>query len=210
MNKPEIINVVKVAILAGTLAACSQGGQSPIYPTGAETEMRNKVEMVRMPYLLLSEQGGSDYLSKGSIMGLDSFLDRVGVRYGDTIVMDQGEDVASGRVESVVRFLAGRGVETGETDGVFGPQPARGNMMLYIERYVVELPNCPNFEQASTPDYQNAGYPNFGCSTVSALGLMVANPRDLIAGQTSEDPLPDTAVKAAKEGRTGRVIDGNR
>jgi pilus assembly protein CpaD len=82
-------------------------------------------------------------------------------------------------------------------------------------RNMVTLPPCPNWSQYPASDFTNMKTSNFGCATATNLGLMVANPADLVAGRelaradatpavsgvsrylTDKVKLPDTGAGAA-------------
>ncbi len=53
-------------------------------------------------------------------------------------------------------------------------------LLVVVERYIVTPPDCPNWTKSSSGDHDNAATSNFGCSNVTNLGLMVADPRDLV------------------------------
>lgn len=53
--------------------------------------------------------------------------------------------------------------------------------------------NCPNWTASPVTTYDNAKQGNFGCATVTNLGLMLENPRDLEQGASRGRVRPDTA-----------------
>jgi pilus assembly protein CpaD len=59
----------------------------------------------------------------------------------------------------------------------------RDRAIIAVGRYMVTLPGCPNWSQGPASDFTNARSSNFGCATATNLGLMVANPADLVAGR---------------------------
>jgi outer membrane protein OmpA-like peptidoglycan-associated protein len=54
---------------------------------------------------------------------------------------------------------------------------------LILERHLVTLPACPDWSRQSGTDFANLPHSNHGCATASNLGLMVAEPRDLVRGR---------------------------
>jgi pilus assembly protein CpaD len=56
--------------------------------------------------------------------------------------------------------------------------------IIGIGRYTVTLPPCPNWSSSPGAEYTNAYYSNWGCAAATNLGLMVANPADLVSGRT--------------------------
>jgi pilus assembly protein CpaD len=58
-----------------------------------------------------------------------------------------------------------------------------GNVRVVVSRNVASVPDCPNWERKSQPNYNNRMLPNYGCGVNSNLAAMVANPEDLIHGR---------------------------
>lgn len=54
---------------------------------------------------------------------------------------------------------------------------------VIIERFVVIPPSCSNFSQQIGDAQQAYAHSNYGCATEANLGMMVANPRDLLRGR---------------------------
>ena len=90
-----------------------------------------------------------------------------------------------------------------------GPEVWRRNrrVELVLERYLVTLPACPDWSRESGTDFANLPHSNFGCATQANLGLMVADPRDLVRDR----PLAPADGVHQAEGivryRTGKVIE---
>ncbi|MEZ5932173.1 MAG: CpaD family pilus assembly lipoprotein [Alphaproteobacteria bacterium] len=105
-------------------------------------------------------------------------------------------DLASRRMDTVGRFLNDHGIDRLEMQSSsFGERaPAiegsteqawRKNrrVEIVLERYLVTPPACPDWSRRSGVDFANNPHSNFGCATQSNLGLMIANPRDLVRGR---------------------------
>jgi pilus biogenesis lipoprotein CpaD len=90
-----------------------------------------------------------------------------------------------------------------------GPAAWRLNrrVELVLERYLVTLPACPDWSRESGTDFSNQPHSNFGCANQTNLGLMVADPKDLVLGRKLA---PADGVQQA-EGivryRTGKVVE---
>lgn len=106
-------------------------------------------------------------------------------------------DLASRRMQSVKTFLNENGVDEMELHassfGERAPAAAGKNeqawrqnrrVEIVLERYLVTPPACPDWSRRSGVDYANGPHTNFGCATATNLGLMVADPRDLVRGRT--------------------------
>jgi pilus assembly protein CpaD len=68
--------------------------------------------------------------------------------------------------------------------------------ILGVGRYTVTLPPCPNWSSPPQAEYTNAYRSNWGCADAVNLGLMVAQPSDLISGRTlaPADGMPAAAA----------------
>jgi len=83
-------------------------------------------------------------------------------------------------------------------------------VVLTIERYVVIPPSCGDFSQPIGDARQAYAHSNHGCADTANLGLMVANPRDLVKGRALGDS--DGTVIAAgidryRKDKTKALID---
>ncbi|MGB3471525.1 MAG: CpaD family pilus assembly protein [Erythrobacter sp.] len=127
---------------------------------------------------------------------LNGWFEAMDLRYGDRIaVEDPGANPA---VSNAVNALAGRyGLIVSETapttEGFLQPGEAR----VVITRSTAEVPGCPDWSKQSDMNYLNATSPGYGCANNSNLAAMVANPEDLLQGQTgSSETLVSTSNKA--------------
>jgi pilus assembly protein CpaD len=90
--------------------------------------------------------------------------------------------LADARVGSIAGVLLPYGV-IATASPVVGVQPNRA--IIEVSRTLVTLPHCPNWSKSSAAaaDYTNQPSSNFGCANTVNLGLMVANPTDLVSGR---------------------------
>ena len=91
--------------------------------------------------------------------------------------------LSDARKMAVADYLSTFGVETGFLSGDFAVKSPTGDAVnLIIRRYVVTLPGCPDWS-GDRFTYNNVPTSNWGCANASNLGLMVAEPGDLIHGR---------------------------
>jgi pilus assembly protein CpaD len=90
-----------------------------------------------------------------------------------------------------------------------GPAAWRLNrrVELVMERYLVTLPACPDWSRQSGTDFSNQPFSNFGCATQSNLGLMVAEPKDLVSGRTLAPADGVHQAEGIVRYRTGKVVE---
>lgn len=103
--------------------------------------------------------------------------------YGDRVSID--DPMASKATMDAIGELAARHgvlIEQGApvTQGFVQP----GNARIVLTRSSASVPGCPDWSESSDADYYNGTAKGYGCSTNSNLAAMVANPEDLIQGQT--------------------------
>ncbi|MGI9492232.1 MAG: CpaD family pilus assembly protein [Geminicoccaceae bacterium] len=105
-------------------------------------------------------------------------------------------DLASRRNDAIKQVLVESGLSQSRVQAnAFGEQvPASSGsheqawsqnrrVEIVLERYVVTPPPCPDWSRRTGQDYSNQPHSNFGCATETNLGLMIANPRDLVRGR---------------------------
>lgn len=172
--------------------------------TGAETVKRNTVELVRLTHdVVLDENGGFSDAQRDK---LDGFLANISFGYGDELSIDPGDAPgAEARRTAIASHLRAMGIPVSPRSVVYGGRPEANGVRIVVGRYVVTPPHCPDWSKPASPDYTNTASSNFGCATATDIGLMVANPRDLIQGRgdvTMDAELAARAVKNYREGKT--------
>jgi pilus assembly protein CpaD len=138
---------------------------------------------------------GEARLTHGQRQRLDAFLARLEAGYGDRfyVVAGQGRRgepkqaaarLAERRRQAVMAFLELRKLRVLPLHIEFGiDAPVGEAVKVIVRRYVVTLPGCPDWTGRPGISYGNAPSSNFGCATAVNLGLMVADPGDIVAGR---------------------------
>jgi pilus assembly protein CpaD len=113
---------------------------------------------------------------------LDAWFNSLDLRYGDSVYVDGGAYSEAARAQ--VADIAGNyGLLVSQGAPVTAGAVGSGNVRVVVSRNVASVPNCPNWERKSQPNYNNRMLPNYGCGVNSNLAAMVANPEDLIHGR---------------------------
>ncbi|MCJ8190189.1 CpaD family pilus assembly protein [Sphingomicrobium aestuariivivum] len=124
---------------------------------------------------------------------LVAWFDSLGLQYGDVVYLD-GPMASSAR--GSVADLAGRyGLLLADGAPVTAGNIPASAVRVIVGRATASVPNCPNWERPSSPDYQNRSHPNFGCGVNGALAAMIANPNDLVYGREGSG-VADTRTSA--------------
>lgn len=117
---------------------------------------------------------------------------------------DVGRATAFGR--NLIRHLVANGVATGRILArvvVGGDDVAPGTATLRFDQWASVVPECGNWHDNLVVDGNNVNSPNFGCSTQHNIGMMVANPRDLIRPADRDQRLGDVGDRVISRYRRG-------
>lgn len=173
-------------IMLAIVAACAPEAS---HWSAEQKVKRNEVRWVTFEHDVRFESGGA-ILDAAERTRLHRFLARHDAGYGDKLLIGSrgvrttGEDLRrAGRRESVI---AAELRELQLPAGLLPDAPARetwdGSVKVVLGRYIVIPPQCPDWSKRADGDSANQPSSNFGCATVTNLGLMVANPGDLVRG----------------------------
>jgi pilus assembly protein CpaD len=84
-----------------------------------------------------------------------------------------------------VAELAGRhGIIVEDTAPVTSGHVQPGYARVVLTRSTATVPGCPDWSAKSDLNYRNASYPGYGCAVNSNIAAMMANPQDLLEGQS--------------------------
>ncbi len=192
--------IALIAILIA-LAGCNATADR----TPAEFVKTNKVEFLRFEHDVVYRNGMPNP-SMIEAERLAVFLQEIQVGSSDTILVAGGTPAQ--RKALRLRF-AQRRLVAHET-GVNG---APGRVRVAVERYIVTPPRCPDWSKPVGEDARNTPQANFGCANTANLGMMVANPRDLIRGRSpgsADGAAVSAAIKRYRDGEIRPLLDDDR
>lgn len=139
-----------------------------------------------------------------SVSGEDSarltdWFESIGVGYGDRIAVDDPHGNPGARTE-IGELAAQYGLLIDRNAPITPGAVAPGSVRVIVSRSRAEVPGCPDWSRDSASEFSAAAMSNYGCATNSNLAAMVANPDDLILGQSGEGAGSDarTAAKAIR------------
>jgi pilus assembly protein CpaD len=199
---------VCAALAVAALAVLTGCSSESAYWSPAESQKQVKVDWVRFDHRVMFGQNSRGVTDQERAR-IDEFLDRVEPRYGDQILVGTGAgngdgEIAAERVAAVTEYLRALGLKV-------GPMPAAaqarwdGAVRVMVGRYVVTPPNCPDWTKSASYDPSNQVSSNFGCATATNLGLMVADPGDLVRGRDmgpADGAYSARMIKTYREGDT--------
>ena len=189
--KNHSLKAVAAASLALALGACAGG-----IPTENRSLNSVRQPVVERTNFVLDVATNTEGLTYGEQQRLADWFETMDLRYGDRISID--DPMASAAVREDVADLAGRyGLMVANGSPVTAGYVDPGSARVVITRSMAAVPGCPNWSANSDANPDNATYPGYGCAVNGNLAAMVANPEDLIQGQTGTgETVVTTSTKA--------------
>lgn len=185
-----------VVLLAAFLGSACSAQKYEQFQPAFETPHENKVEVSDFNHVV-SFNGSSEFMSEDEKVALDYFLYSEGVGYGDILYVDvYGDDPAWGtKMGTINNFLKTRGLWAKQALQT-GKVSDSSTAALVVRRYSVISPDCKAISEKAFVVSTDFKFPLHGCITAHNLGVMVANPADLMEGQPDALPEPFGAVRA--------------
>jgi len=187
------------------LAACQSAPESW---TGAEVEERRaQAEWALIDHHVMFPSGSAT-LTADEKERLVGFLMRQAVDERDTLFVtafaDSPNSVESGRRAAIDRVLRFYHLESQDAPvDQLSDAGAGEHVTLTVGRYVAVLPDCPDWRKPPGYDFHNTTSSNYRCATETNLGLMVADPRDLIIGRDPGRAEGTTLARGVERYRRG-------
>ena len=186
----RVFAILFVYVAGGLVSGCLDtfdGAPTRREPQPKLVEYHHDVEFATNRFSLSREQGRQ----------LEAFVARVGVEYGDRVYLvaasSEGVEgqsagrLAERRTESVSSFLGLNNVEIDALIDDYGDaSPLGDTVTVLVHRYVVGLPACPDWTDKPEQKFINQPANNWSCATAINLGMMVADPGDLVRGREAD------------------------
>ena len=170
----------------------------------------NMVEVVTLRHTV-AFTGGKASLDLSQSDALDDFIRSNRINARDEIVVQAGAGdsgrLAMGRVAAIKNEFARLGLVASESVAAPGAgAPANNEVAVWITRAVVIPPDCEVAQPEPTlrPDHP------WGCTVNAALGMMVANPLDLVEGRELGPADVSQASGAVRRYRDDKVKEINK
>lgn len=199
-------------LLAATILAAGCTPESARW-TPAEAPKENKVDFVTMAHQVHFAPGATTVASSEA-KALSDFLRSVALGYGDQVTIDAGprrgniaaDALAAKRLDAVTVALRKQRVRAQPASRPTVDGALSGDsVVVTVGRYVVTGPNCPDRSKPESDDFTNTTQSNYGCATATNLGLMVANPGDLVHGTQAGPADADFTARGVQNYRSGTL-----
>lgn len=188
-------------LLGGCMGTENRGLESVHQPVVSRTDY------------LLDLATGPAGLAPGESQRLAGWLASLRLGYGDGVAVDDPSGSRNVK-RSVAAATGSYGLLIAEAPPVTGSPLAPGMVRVVITRMHASVPGCPDWSRNESSEFNGNTSSNQGCSINSNLAAMVANPGDLVRGQTGSginDPATnyravDAYRKAAPSGAGGTAV----
>lgn len=185
LDRPTAVLLLLLFVSGWGLAGCAAEATRYSEAEASQTEVR--FVSVEHPVFFLPKR---TTLGPGEYERLDEFIYSSGATRRDMIVVSvTGETPISrqqARAEAVVAAIEARGLVVDAIERAAVLEDERPDVVVLVGRYVAIPPACPDWSKKPGTDYSNRSSSNFGCATRFNLSQMVANPRDLIVGESTD------------------------
>ncbi len=152
-------------------------------------------------------QGGSR-IPESELHRLGQWFDSLDLSYGDRVGVDTGSYDDRQARQAIAAVVAEYGLLLSEgaplTAGVVQP----GLVRVVVSRSHASVPGCPNWEEAYEVGNRNTTGSNFGCAINSNIAAMIADPNDLVLGQTRDASVDTRTATKAVDAYRRRVPTG--
>ncbi len=146
---------------------------------------------------------GYDGMSSSDLARVQGWFESLKVGYGDRVSVDlpAGSSGSAAR-DAIAGIAANYGLLLDTTPPVTEGEVAPGTLRVIVSRSKATVPGCPDWSRKSDINMNEHNASNFGCATNTNLAAMVANPQDLVLGQSATGATdPGTSGKAIKSYR---------
>jgi pilus assembly protein CpaD len=198
-----------VLLVAALAAACAPQTSQWSH---VEAPRENRVTLVRMSHSV-QFRANEERMSASETARLAAFIRDQNIGYGDQVLLLSGDGAsAARRQESVAMVFARGGLRVVRDVQIEGVSTSPDEVRIVVGRHVVTPPECPNWSKRADDDFGNTGSSHIGCATTTNLGLMVADPRDLLIGRTmgpADGEVAATRVESYRRGIYPGLLQGD-
>lgn len=209
MPHPISRTLLHSGLLFGLRLSLAGALSFPIAACGADHATNRGVDAVHQPVVsystfLYDVRTDGVTLSQDERARLAGWLDSLDIGYGDSIaVASGGLRIAPALHEDIGEVLGRRGMLIHDDASAAAGTPPIGFVRLIVRRTSASVPGCPDWHQNAESNMSGGASSNFGCGVNGNLAAMVANPEDLVRGQsTNSDLRTATSSRAIETYRT--------
>lgn len=190
----RIITVAALAVAGLSVGGCVVGTDYGLTPQHNPTITSvNEPVVQRTDYVFDVAVGGG--MTSAELARLNAWFQSLELGYGDRVAIDAGGGYVDERAMSEIGRVAGAyGLLLDAGAPVTAGQVPPGGLRVVVSRTAASVPGCPMWNPSEIGARATTS-PNYGCATNSNLAAMIANPTDLVVGQTGTTSV-DTATSS--------------
>lgn len=163
---------------------------------GCMTDSPNRsVESVHQPvvsyanYTFDVQAGPGDTLTPVEAGRLADWFASIRLGYGDQVAIVSDAYYGPALREGIADVVARHGLLVGEDSSAVAGAAPQGSVRLIVRRASASVPGCPDWSDKQEADMNLGASANYGCALNGNLAAMIANPEDLVRGQSSDSDL---------------------
>jgi pilus assembly protein CpaD len=192
-------------VLSPMIVAAGLVGCTPSTSLWSDADARKEIAVHKVEIAHdVAFAASSSEIAGPELRRLDQFLARQHLGYGDTVeIHTPGADARldSRRAAAVSAYLVRAGVAADR--GANGPA---SDVRITVSRSVAVPPSCGDWRKPSNDgDPGNTPSSNFGCASMRNLGMMIADPSELVAGHPASPGQGEPLAASVKRYRAGEI-----
>lgn len=167
----------------------------------------NKVQQVTRSHVMNFGEAGESFLSGDERQAFVGFLGDTTPEAVEVLELQtaSGDKSAPALRKVVQALLADVGLGAKPVHWRQGNDVSDGQVQVSMTALQVVLPDCPDWSQPADINYSNDWHSSMRCASVTNLGRMVADPRDLVHGRGKAGADTATALQAIELFHAGAV-----
>ena len=195
----RIISMALITALGLSVSACGS-------TTANRSVYSERQPVVSKANYVLDLSAGNGGLSTSEQNRLSGWFDALELGYGDRVSIDDPNYSTSPIAKAAVEAIVARyGLLVSEKAPVTEGHVPAGLMRVVVSRTSASVPGCPDFSHRSHTDFQARTSANYGCGTNGTLAAMIADPEDLVRGNSATGEDQTRASKAIRAYRDKRI-----
>lgn len=153
------------------------------------------VESIHQPvvsyasYTFDVQAGSGDTLTAAEAGRLNDWFASIRLGYGDQVAIVSDGYTGPALREGIANVVARHGLLVGEDSSAAAGSAPQGALRLIVRRSSASVPGCPDWSAKQETEMTLGASSNFGCGVNGNLAAMIANPEDLVRGQTTDSDL---------------------
>ncbi len=204
MAQTKTTALIAAALALGVSAPAAAQHRSSWNPT---LDSVKQPVVQRTDYVIDVASSGSG-VSDRELHRLVEWFDSLRLGYGDRVSVDTGSyDDARGR-QDIAGVAAEYGLLLSQGAPISAGSVQPGSIRVIVSRSIASVPGCPDWSEAPELGNRSTTGSNYGCAVNSNLAAMIADPADLVLGQSGSVAVDSATSNKAVDAYRRRVPTG--